>query len=94
MGVVSWVILGLVAGVTATAVQRSTESRGMVKTLAVGVLGAVVGGVIASAVGVGGIGSFFNLGAWLIAIGGALLTLVIYSTLAAAGGGRSRHTAA
>ena len=53
----------------------------------------VVGGLIASAVGVGGIGSFFSLGTWLIAIGGALLLLVIYSTLTG-GGSRNPHTAA
>jgi hypothetical protein len=39
----------------------------------------VAGALIASAVGIGG---FFSLGTWLIAVGGALLLLVIYNTLA------------
>ena len=60
-------------------------------TLVVGVLGAVVGGLIASAVGLGGIGSFFSLGTWLIAIGRALLLLVVYRTLTG-DRGRSPHT--
>jgi hypothetical protein len=47
----------------------------------------LLGGLIAAAVGIGGIGSFFSLGTWLIAIAGALLLLAIYSTLA--GGRRS-----
>lgn len=93
MGILGWIVLGLVAGAIAKAVHRGNEPGGILGTLAVGVLGAVVGGLIASAVGVGGIGSFFSLGTWLIAIGGALLLLVIYSTLIDAGG-RSRHPAA
>ena len=93
MGILGWIVLGLVAGAIAKAVHRGNEPGGILGTLAVGVLGAVVGGLIASAVGVGGIGSFFSLGTWLIAIGGALLLLVTHSTLTDAGG-RSRHPAA
>ena len=81
MGILGWVVLGLVAGTIAKAVHRGNEPGGILGTLGVGILGAVLGGLIASAVGVGGIGSFFSLGTWLIAIGGALLLLVIYSTL-------------
>ena len=45
------------------------------------------GGLIASAVGIGGIGSFFSLGTWLIAIGGALLLLVVYNAVTSGGRG-------
>jgi uncharacterized membrane protein YeaQ/YmgE (transglycosylase-associated protein family) len=86
MGVLGWIILGLVAGAIAKALHKGHEPGGVLGTLVVGVAGALVGGLIASAVGIGGISSFFSLGTWLIAIGGALLLLVIYSTLA--GGGR------
>ena len=92
MGILGWIILGLIAGAIAKAVHRGNEPGGILGTLVVGVLGAVVGGLIASAVGIGGIGSFFSVGTWLIAVGGALLLLVIYSTLTA-GGSRSQHTA-
>ena len=92
MGILGWIILGLIAGAIAKAVHRGNEPGGILGTLVVGVLGAVGGGLIASAVGIGGIGSFFSLGTWLIAIGGALLLLVIYSTLTA-GGRRGQHTA-
>jgi uncharacterized membrane protein YeaQ/YmgE (transglycosylase-associated protein family) len=84
MGVLGWIILGLLAGAIAKALHKGHEPGGVLGTLAVGVAGALVGGLIASAVGIGGIGSFFSL-TWLIAVGGALLLLVIYSTLA---GGR------
>jgi uncharacterized membrane protein YeaQ/YmgE (transglycosylase-associated protein family) len=89
MGVLGWIILGLVAGAIAKALHSGHEPGGLLGTLVVGVAGALLGGLIASAVGIGGIGSFFSLGTWLIAIGGALLLLVIYSTLA--GGHHSTH---
>jgi uncharacterized membrane protein YeaQ/YmgE (transglycosylase-associated protein family) len=69
---------------------QGREPGGLLGTLVVGIAGALVGGFIASAVGIGGISSFFSLGTWLIAIGGALLLLVIYSTVT--GGSRSTTT--
>jgi uncharacterized membrane protein YeaQ/YmgE (transglycosylase-associated protein family) len=90
MGILGWIILGLVAGAIAKALHKGDEPGGLFGTLVVGIAGALVGGFIASAVGIGGISSFFSLGTWLIAIGGALLLLVIYSTLA--GGSRSTTT--
>jgi len=91
MGILGWIILGLVAGAIAKALHRGEEPGGILGTLAVGVVGAILGGLIASAVGIGGIGSFFSLGTWLIAIGGALLLLIIYSALV--GGSRTARTA-
>ena len=90
MGILGWLIMGLVAGAIAKALHRGNEPGGILGTLAVGILGAMVGGLIASAVGIGGISSFFSLGTWLIAIGGALFLLVIYNTVA--GGSRSTTT--
>ena len=83
MGVLGWIILGLIAGAIAKALHRGSEPGGLLGTLVVGVAGALLGGFIASLVGIGAISSFFSLGTWLIAIGGALLLLAIYSTLAA-----------
>jgi uncharacterized membrane protein YeaQ/YmgE (transglycosylase-associated protein family) len=90
MGVLGWIILGLVAGAIAKALHKGHEPGGLLGTLVVGVAGALLGGFIAAVVGIGGISSFFSLGTWLIAIGGALLLLVIYNTLA--GGSRSTST--
>ena len=90
MGVLGWILLGLIAGAIAKAIHRGPEPGGLLGTLAVGILGALIGGFIASALGIGAIGSFFSLGTWLIAIGGALLLLVLYSALA---GDSGRHTA-
>jgi uncharacterized membrane protein YeaQ/YmgE (transglycosylase-associated protein family) len=81
MGVIGWLVLGLVAGAIAKAIHRGSEPGGLLGTLAVGIIGALLGGFIASALGVGAIDAFFSLGTWLIAIGGALLLLVIYSAV-------------
>jgi uncharacterized membrane protein YeaQ/YmgE (transglycosylase-associated protein family) len=90
MGILGWILLGLIAGAIAKAIHRGDEPGGLLGTLAVGILGAVIGGIIASALGIGAIGSFFNAGTWLIAIGGALLLLFLSSSLAGRSG---NHTA-
>ena len=82
MGIISFIILGLIAGALAKAIWKGEEPGGMLGTLLVGVVGALLGGVIASAAGIGGLSSFFSLGTWLIAIGGALLFLAVFSMLA------------
>ena len=77
MGIVAWLLLGLFAGTIARAlIPGRTEPGGCVGTTAVGILGALIGGFIASALDVGEIDHFFDLGTWLIAIGGSVLLLL------------------
>ena len=59
-----------------------TEPSGCIGTLAVGILGALIGGLIASALDIGHISHFFDLGTWLIAIAGAILLLLIIRAIA------------
>ena len=78
MGIIAWIILGLFAGTIARAlIPGETEPGGCIGTTAVGVVGAVLGGFLANAIGIGEIGHFFDLGTWLIAIGGSVLLLLI-----------------
>jgi len=88
MGIIGWIVLGLIAGAIAKALHKGDEPGGVLGTFAVGVVGALLGGLIASAVGVGGISSFFSVGTWLIAIGGAFLLLVLYDALTGRGATR------
>jgi len=78
MGIIGWIVLGLVAGAIAKALHPGDDPGGIFGTLIVGVLGALLGGLIASALNVGELSSFFSIGTWLIAIGGALLLLIVY----------------
>jgi uncharacterized membrane protein YeaQ/YmgE (transglycosylase-associated protein family) len=88
MGIIGWLVLGLVAGAIAKAIHPGDDPGGLLGTFVVGVAGALLGGFIASALGIGALGSFFSLGTWLIAIGGALLLLIIYAAIVDRRGGR------
>jgi uncharacterized membrane protein YeaQ/YmgE (transglycosylase-associated protein family) len=83
MGIIAWIFLGLCAGLIARAiVPGRTEPGGCIGTTAVGILGALIGGFIASALDIGEIDEFFDLGTWLIAIGGSVILLLIIRAIA------------
>jgi len=78
MGIIAWILLGLFAGAIARAlIPGRTEPGGCIGTTAVGILGALIGGFIASALDIGEIDEFFDIGTWLIAIGGSVILLLI-----------------
>lgn len=83
MGIISWIILGLLAGAIARAIiPGETEPGGCIGTTIVGILGALIGGFIATALDIGRIEDFFDIGTWLIAIGGSVLLLLIINAIA------------
>jgi uncharacterized membrane protein YeaQ/YmgE (transglycosylase-associated protein family) len=78
VGIIGWILLGLLAGTIARAiVPGRTEPGGCIGTTAIGILGALIGGFIATALDIGEIDEFFDLGTWLIAIGGSILLLLL-----------------
>jgi uncharacterized membrane protein YeaQ/YmgE (transglycosylase-associated protein family) len=78
VGILGWILLGLLAGTIARAIiPGRTEPGGCIGTTAVGILGALIGGFIATALDIGEIDDFFDLGTWLIAIGGSILLLLL-----------------
>jgi uncharacterized membrane protein YeaQ/YmgE (transglycosylase-associated protein family) len=81
MGIIGWVVLGFFAGLIAKAIYKGDAPQGLIATTVVGVLGALVGGFIASALDVGEIEEFFDIGTWAIAIGGSFLLLVVYNAV-------------
>ena len=85
MGIIGWILLGLFAGLIARAIiPGRTEPGGCIGTTAVGILGALIGGFIATALDIGRIRDFFDLGTWLIAIGGSILLLLLIRAIAGA----------
>ncbi len=83
MGIIAWIFLGLFAGTIARAViPGRTEPGGCIGTTAVGILGALLGGFLASALDIGELDEFFDLGTWLIAIAGSIILLLIIRAIA------------
>jgi uncharacterized membrane protein YeaQ/YmgE (transglycosylase-associated protein family) len=78
MGIIGWIVLGLLAGAIAKLILPGEDPGGFVVTTLIGIAGALVGGFIASALDIGDLDEFFDIGTWLIAIGGSLLLLLIY----------------
>jgi uncharacterized membrane protein YeaQ/YmgE (transglycosylase-associated protein family) len=87
MGILAFLILGLIAGAIAKAILPGTQGGGWVITLVLGVVGAILGGWIGSLIFGGGLGDFFDLRTWLLSILGAVIVLLIYGAIA---GRRSR----
>ena len=77
MGILSWILFGLIAGIFAKWIMPDRDPGGFIVTILVGIAGAVVGGFISTALGFGDI-SGFDLRSMIIAIGGALVLLFAY----------------
>ena len=78
MGFIGWIVLGLIAGAIAKAILPGEQGGGWFMTLLLGVVGAVVGGWIGSAVFNAPLEDFFSIQTWLLAIGGAIVVLLIW----------------
>ena len=76
MGVIAWIVLGLVVGLIADKVMGSPH--GIIVTTLVGIAGALLGGWIADKLfHVDNIRGFFNLSTWLTALAGAVVVLAV-----------------
>ncbi|WAB81284.1 GlsB/YeaQ/YmgE family stress response membrane protein [Microcella daejeonensis] len=81
MGIIAFLLLGLIAGAIAKLILPGRQGGGWLITLVLGVVGALLGGFLGSVIFDEGIDGFFDLGSWLLAIGGALIVLVIYGAV-------------
>ena len=88
MGIIAWIVLGLLAGVIAKAILPGPNPGGLIVTTLVGVAGALLGGFVARALDLGDIRDFWDPETWLIAIAGSILALLIWR--AVTGGRRGR----
>ncbi len=77
MGILSWIIFGLLVGLVAKWIMPGNDSGSMVMTIILGIVGAVVGGFISTFFGMGDVNGF-NLGSLAIAVIGALVVLAVY----------------
>lgn len=80
MGILSWIIFGLIAGVVAKFLMPGRDGGGFIMTILLGVAGAFVGGWIGTQLGFGNV-TGFNLNSFFTAIVGALALLFVYRVL-------------
>ena len=81
MGILGWIVLGLIAGAIAKLILPGKQGGGWIATLILGVVGALLGGFIGSAIFNVGIDEFWSLSTWLLAIGGAIIVLLIWGLI-------------
>jgi len=78
MGIIAWIVLGLIAGLIASKLTGG-RSQGLVLTCVIGIVGALAGGWLATKLfHVHGLQGFFNLSTWITAIAGAVVLLLLY----------------
>jgi uncharacterized membrane protein YeaQ/YmgE (transglycosylase-associated protein family) len=77
MGILSWILLGLVAGALAKFIMPGKDPGGIIVTILIGIVGAILGGFLGKFVGLGSVESF-DLGGIFIAMVGSILLLIIY----------------
>lgn len=80
MGIVSWIVLGLIAGVLAKFLMPGKDPGGFIVTILLGVGGAFVGGWVGTRLGIASFNGFTIQGIF-VATGGAVLLLVLYRLL-------------
>ena len=79
MGIIAWIVLGLIAGLIANLLIPGRRQQGLILTCIIGIVGALLGGWIASKVfHVHSLNGFFHLSTWITAIVGAAVLLLIY----------------
>lgn len=78
MGIIGWIVLGLLAGAIAKLILPGRQGGGWLITLVLGVVGALLGGFLGSVLFNAPLQDFFSIQTWLLAIGGALIVLLVY----------------
>jgi uncharacterized membrane protein YeaQ/YmgE (transglycosylase-associated protein family) len=76
MGIIGWIVLGALAGWLASIVTKRNDQMGCLTNIAVGIVGAFIGGFIVSLLGGSGI-TGFNLYSLLVAFLGAVILLFV-----------------
>ena len=80
MGILAFIILGLLAGIIAKAIMPGNDGGGIIVTTLLGIVGAFVGGWLGGLLfDVDPLDSFFDISTWLSAIVGSLIVLFIYN---------------
>jgi uncharacterized membrane protein YeaQ/YmgE (transglycosylase-associated protein family) len=81
MGIIAWIVVGLIAGALAKLIMPGDDPGGIIVTILLGIVGAFVGGFVVNLLGGAGV-SGFNLWSIVVATLGAIILLAIYRVVA------------
>ena len=88
MGIIAFIILGLLAGAIAKALMPGDDPGGWIITGIIGVVGALLGGFLAAAIfDAHPLDEFFDISTWLTAIVGSIILLALYRVVVNRRGG-------
>ena len=90
MGIIAFIILGLLAGLIAKAIMPGNDPGGYIVTTLIGIAGALIGGFLAAALfGADPLDEFFDISTWLTAIIGSIILLAAYRVIVDRNNGRA-----
>ena len=93
MGIIAWIILGLIAGLIANMLIPGKRQQGLILTCVIGIVGALLGGWVATKLfHIHSLQGFFNLSTWITAIIGAAILLLAYHLVTSRSGRSSRSS--
>ncbi|MCB5179227.1 GlsB/YeaQ/YmgE family stress response membrane protein [Streptomyces antimicrobicus] len=83
MGILGWILLGLLAGIIAKLLMPGRDPGGFFITILIGIAGGLLGGWLGKVIfGVDSVDGFFELSTWIAAIVGSLILLALYRLVA------------
>ncbi|MFI1567178.1 GlsB/YeaQ/YmgE family stress response membrane protein [Streptomyces sp. NPDC020490] len=92
MGIIAWIVIGLLAGAIAKALMPGKDPGGIIITMLIGIAGGLLGGFLGKVIfGVDSIDGFFDLSTWIAAVVGSVILLALYRLFTGRGHGRGRH---
>jgi uncharacterized membrane protein YeaQ/YmgE (transglycosylase-associated protein family) len=80
MGILSWIVMGLIVGLLSKLIMPGKDPGGLIITILLGIAGAFMGGYIGSWLGLGTV-TGFHVKSLLLAIGGAVILLILYRVI-------------
>ncbi|MEV7203566.1 GlsB/YeaQ/YmgE family stress response membrane protein [Streptomyces griseoluteus] len=82
MGIIAWILIGLIAGFIAKAIMPGKDPGGVIITILIGIAGGLLGGFLGKVIfGVDSIDGFFDLSTWIAAIIGSVILLILYRVI-------------
>ena len=90
MGILAWIVVGLIGGLIAKALMPGDDPGGLIVTILLGIAGAIVGGFVAVALNISNGIDDFDIGSIVLSVLGSMALLFVYRLATGGGGSRMR----